>query len=96
MVERLDQGLRNYARAIERFNGVQVDAIAGAAVHHTQEDHIPLVALNVLQILDEQGLGRAVGPFFQSRIFGTGFAEQIVDQMLLGDVEGDDTETLLA
>ena len=30
MVERLDQGLRNYARAIERFNGVQVDAIAGA------------------------------------------------------------------
>lgn len=30
MVERLDLGLRNYARAIERFNGVQVDAIAGA------------------------------------------------------------------
>ena len=30
MVERLDQGLRSYARAIERFNGVQVDAIAGA------------------------------------------------------------------
>lgn len=30
MVERLDQGLRTYARAIERFNGVQVDTIAGA------------------------------------------------------------------
>lgn len=30
MVERLDQGLRTYARAIERFNGVQVDRIAGA------------------------------------------------------------------
>lgn len=30
MVERLDQGLRSYARAIERFNGVQVDQIAGA------------------------------------------------------------------
>lgn len=30
MVERLDQGLRTYARAIERYNGVQVDQIAGA------------------------------------------------------------------
>ena len=30
MVERLDQGLRIYARAIERYNGVQVDQIAGA------------------------------------------------------------------
>lgn len=30
MVERLDQGLRAYARAIVRFNGVQVDSIAGA------------------------------------------------------------------
>ena len=30
MVERLDRGLRVYARAIERFNGVQVDRIAGA------------------------------------------------------------------
>ena len=30
MVKRLDQGLRTYARAIERYNGVQVDQIAGA------------------------------------------------------------------
>ena len=30
MVERLDQGLRTYACAIERYNGVQVDQIAGA------------------------------------------------------------------
>ena len=30
MVKRLDQGLRAYARAIERYNGVQVDQIAGA------------------------------------------------------------------
>lgn len=30
MVERLDQGLRTYARAIERYNGVKVDQIAGA------------------------------------------------------------------
>lgn len=30
MVERLDNGLRTYARAIERYNGVKVDSIAGA------------------------------------------------------------------
>ena len=30
MVERLDRGLRNYARAIEQFNGVEVASMAGA------------------------------------------------------------------
>lgn len=30
MVERLDQGLRTYARAIERFNGVAIAEVAGA------------------------------------------------------------------
>lgn len=30
MVEQLDRGLRVYARAIERFNGIKVDDIAGA------------------------------------------------------------------
>ena len=58
------------------------------AVAHGEENHIPLVALDVFQVLDEHRLLRTIGPLFQLRIREAGFVQKIINEILLGNVEG--------
>ena len=76
-------------------------AVHGAEVHRDpsrgigavadgEEDHIPLVSLDVFQVLDENGLNGSVGEvLFDLRILPACLLQQIVDKLLLGLAERD-------
>ena len=71
-------------------------AVFVRAVADGEEDHIPLVTLDIFQVLDEQRFFGLESPGFQIGIFPAGVAEQVIDEMLLIDVKGDDTNALIA
>ena len=78
-------------------------AVHGAEVHRNsargigavadgEEDDIPLIALNIFQVLDKNRLSGSVGKIgFDLRMLAAGLLQQVIDQLLLGLAEGDNT-----
>ena len=82
------------ALAVERTE-VHIDlAVLVGAVADREQDYVALVALHILEILDENRLLRVVEPLFQALVGSARIGQHIVDQVLLGDVEGHDADAL--
>ena len=82
------------ALPVERSE-VHIDlAVLVGAVADGEQDHVAFVALHVFKIFDENRFLSFVEPFFKALVGGTGVVEQVVDQVLLGNIEGDNTDAL--
>ena len=60
-----------------------------------EQNHIPFIALNIFQVFNKQRLFCTVDPLFQLGILCAGFVQQVINEMLLGNVEGHNTKALL-
>jgi hypothetical protein len=79
--------------AVERPEVVPDPAVRPPAVGDAEEDDVALVALDVLQVLDEEGLGEAaVEEGLQGRLVAPPLLQLILDGELLPQVEGADAE----
>ena len=65
------------------------------AVADGEQDHIPLVTLDIFEVLDEDGLIHFICPRFELRILDEFLCQKVVDQILLHDAEGHDTHGIL-
>ena len=82
--------------AIERSE-VHVElAVCVWGIAHGEENHIPLVALDIFEILDEEWLREAVAEvFLELRVVGAELLEAVLDEFALRDVEGHDADGAL-
>jgi hypothetical protein len=68
-------------------------AVGGARVRHANEDDVALIALNVLEVLDEEGLRTGeVEERLDRRVAPAPLLELVLDRELLSEVEGPDAE----
>ena len=77
----------------EEICAVTAAALVGAD-RHRKDDHVALVALNVLDVLDEDRLAglAAVEMRLERRIASSRLVEHVLDQPLLVAVERDDAD----
>ncbi len=65
-----------------------------SSVAYGKQNHVPLVSLDIFQVFDKYRFFGSVGPLFQLLVQAAGLCQEIVDQVLLADVEGDHTHAV--
>ncbi len=84
------------ALTVERTK-IQADlAVLVRTIADREQDHIPFITLDILQILDKQRLTALQGYFFQLRTPGKQLVQAVVDQQLLDSTESDNAQALAA
>ena len=64
-------------------------------VSHAEQDHVALITLHVLQVLDEDRLLALISPLLQLRMLGQLINQDILDEVLLHLTEAHDTDAVL-
>ena len=79
---------------VDGSEGLGDGAVLSGTVSDREQDDVPLVSLDGLQVLDEHLLGHRVEPLVELGVLGGHLVHGVLDAVLLADAERDDSDAL--